>query len=123
MRLRQDLKTIHRKYQYELAENKRLQQLTVLEIRRLKKARRKINAICDANGIKLEKKYHNERLKSIDAKYQISYHEFWQNIRSWLRVIETRLKTSIESFQHISAESRKLKQNLANVDRISGNLP
>lgn len=103
--------------QEELLKRKKTQQQTVLHIRRLKKVRRKLNAIVDKHGIKLRQNVHRESTKNLTPKEKFLQNLAHRHFVYCLSSVEGNLVAYRGLFQITSEQSRQLKKELAALHR------
>lgn len=106
-----------RTLQEELSKRKKIQQQTVLHIRRLKKVRRKLNAIVDKHGIKLRQNVHRESTKNLTPKEKFLQNLAHRHFVYCLSSVEGNLVAYRGLFQITSEQSRQLKKGLAALHR------
>ncbi len=118
MALFEDLKKLKIRYENELYKNKKVQQNTIKEIRKLKRIRRRLNYICDIHEIKIDKSLHLDFIKNLKGKEKLLHNTIHKDMVFYLAEIEDKLLEKRKKFNIISNSSRRLKKDLAELNRI-----
>lgn len=120
MSLKYTLKDLRKEYVNKLEQNKKRQQKTVLEIRRLKKVRRKLNAICDNYDILLREDFHKASLIGLDEKNRLLKNTIRKDMVYYLDEISFRLSELRQKFRYRSNDAKQLKRDIARISQILG---
>lgn len=118
MTLRTRLKEMRRQCVLTIQEQRVVQQKTVLQIRRLKKVRRKLNQICDHYRIMLRDDYHRSTLDGIDAKQKLLINNIRKDMLYYIDDVNHRLDIQIKKFKENSTKARQIKKDLAWLNQI-----
>jgi hypothetical protein len=116
-KVREEFHLRRRTLQQELFNKKKTQQQTVSHIRRLKKVRRKFNAIADKHGIKLNKDAHRESIKNLSPKEKFLQNLAHRHFVYCLNSVEGSLVAYRGLFHVTSAQTNTLKKELSALHR------